>query len=157
MFERDDLVGVSFKGTFQRDPELAGESARFLENLKEGDGQSGLCRELSEALPKVNDAQEFGMYVFDFDPVSGFFLATGNDIFGSSGLVGTILGEMIRFRKIYAGQADTHESATRISELAYKGRIVKPDSIVNCEGEYWPIDSSEAYRGTWRLDSQPRG
>lgn len=154
-FQKQDLVGLAFTGFFQRNSELIRRDEEFdAERFK--DDQIGLARR--KAINETNSRQyRFDVWVLEYDPASGLFIARGKDLFGDSGLVGTIERASIEFTKLYCGKTpvDLPEDLERFSQIKYQGTITKPDRVVTCGGTYEPMQAPN-YCGVWRLDSPPR-
>ncbi len=155
-----DLSGLEFTGTFQRTPELVAASRSHREDLKAWD--SGALAKYdstygsSDAVDAVhNRSYEFNLWVLHYDPSSGLFVARAEDIFGGSGIVGSIEDDEIRFLKMYAGAHPTLERMQRRFEsVEYAGKSVKNDDTVAFSGSYQPKGISENYKGIWSMTSQ---
>ena len=154
MVSGDELAGLLFRGSFQRDPLLAEESRRSTEAVKTENPK--LYAERQKIDDGINKEYLFEMRVFEYDSDSGLFIARGNDFFGGSGLVGTILCGKIEFKKIYVGEVKLPEDdVSRFGEVVFNGTLAESNSIITCEGSYQPVGVSENYKGIWRLDSVP--
>ncbi|MDO8642390.1 MAG: hypothetical protein Q7R76_02245 [Candidatus Woesearchaeota archaeon] len=158
MFQRDDLVGLTLSGFFHRDSELIRASEEF-DAGRFKDDPTGLARR-QETNAVNNRTYTFNVWVLEYDPTSGLFIAQGKDVFGDSGLVGTIEGTKIEFTKLYRGRVKLPEElgrldVSRFTEIKYDGTIHKPDGTISSFGVYQP-GQAQNYRGRWQLDAQPR-
>lgn len=153
MVSGNEFVGLLFRGSFQRDLLLAEKSKEYTEVVRTENTE--LYAERQKIDDIINKKYPFEMRVFEYDSGSGLFIARGNDFFGGSGLVGTILRDKIEFKKIYVGEVNLpKDDVSRFSEVIFKGTLVKSDSVITCEGSYQPVGVSENYKGIWRLDSK---
>ncbi len=158
MFKRDDLVGLTLSGFFQRDSELIRASEEFDEGQFKDDPE-GLA--IRRQINQVNNARyTFDVWVLEYDLASGIFIARGKDVFGDSGLVGTVQGTKIEWTKLYRGRVALPREWSTIdvscfSEIKYEGTIHKPNGTITSCGSYQP-GQAQNYRGMWQLDAQPR-
>ncbi len=159
MLNIGDVVGITFKGFFQRRADMIEKSKEQRKKLKKEHSENLILYDAQTGSSDEKDAisdrnYNFEITILEYNPVSGFFVAKGKDFFGDSGLVGEIKRGEIKFRKIYAGKNPSEWS--RFLEINYFGRIEKPDNVITIGGSYEPSNSNENYYGTWRLDSIPK-
>lgn len=149
---REDLVGLVFKGFFNRDIKHIVESEEAAEKLKVEDPEE--YERGREARESANKRHDFEVHVLDYVPEAGLIIARGKDALGVSGLVGMIFSGKITFTKHYVGMIPSHlieQSSFR--EIKYDGSITLKDNVITCMGHYNPVCPYTNYDGIWRLDA----
>ncbi|MBW2990615.1 hypothetical protein KY348_02830 [Candidatus Woesearchaeota archaeon] len=140
MWSKDELTDVVFKGWFES------------------------YKESSLDYPDDPRKADFSLWILDYLPDSGLFLARTNDHFGESGIIGTILGSQIKFDKAYPNLPYVRSRAIRSKGffddynfriIHYSGEIIKPDNVITAGGDY-THRGMKGPNGTWRMDSQPK-
>ena len=168
MLVREDLVGVDFKGHFQRRLDMVKRSRAHREKFK----AKALPERLIEfdrmyASSDTQDAFhnrkfEFYVHVFEFNPKTRLFLAEGRDDWGSSGLAGEITlrrgsPSLIKFKKVYIGPfpSDCGTETERFGEAFYSGAISTGKNPIIMAGSYLPRPNQpdDNYNGQWELRS----
>ena len=154
----EQVLGMEFKGKFQRDPKKAADEERYW-------NEHGLNpEEYHKQHDLINAEHDFSMWVLHYVPETGLFVARGRDIFGDSGIVGLMRNGEVKFIKAYVREEGRNQSLLSYLDviddhacfrlIEFSGGLLKPESgLVPAQGRYQLHDYNHMYHGLWSLDS----
>jgi hypothetical protein len=158
-----DLTGMKFKGKLWKNSE---KTMRELEILKQNPVWF-TDREREQIMADVS-AHDFELKIQDYDFNTGLFVASGNDSFGKSGIVGLFEKQkmnyagIITFEKVYAKEKSASEQHL-LPEINFRNSLRKvyfsgahflsEGGKTNLSGRYTEPGIKPEFGGQWILDS----